>query len=153
MEPARYRDRLGRQGIGGGEGGTGLAADGDLLVRRLVPDELWRFALSLIPGTKPRRQGGGRRRSNDRAVLAAILFVLASGSPWRSLPASFGVAAPTAYRRYGEWTANGLWAQLDAAVRRESGNAELADWTAGIVAASRLRGINQDPSSGTAAEL
>lgn len=124
-----------------------MAADDDLLVRRLVPDELWRFAVSLIPGTKPRRQGGGRRRSDDRAVLAAILFVLASESSWRSLPASFGVAVPTAYRRYGEWTAHGLWAQLDAAVRRESGNAELADWTAAIVTASRLRDVNQGSSS------
>ncbi|MFJ5031055.1 transposase [Streptomyces sp. NPDC088560] len=37
-------------------------------------------------------------------MLAAILFVAASGCTWRQTPESFGPAWSTGYRRFGEWT-------------------------------------------------
>ncbi|MFG2888094.1 transposase [Streptomyces sp. NPDC048248] len=37
-------------------------------------------------------QGGGRARAGDRGVLAAILFVAATGCMWRQLPSLFGPA-------------------------------------------------------------
>ena len=39
---------------------------------------------------------------DDRAVLAAILYVLQTGCAWSALPASFGVSVATAHRRFAE---------------------------------------------------
>lgn len=52
---------------------------------RLVPDELWALVEPLIPMAPVRRQGGGIRRVDDRAVFTAIVFVLTSGCAWRDL--------------------------------------------------------------------
>ncbi|MGH3439995.1 MAG: transposase [Sciscionella sp.] len=114
-------------------------AAGDALARRLVPDVLWQLAAPLIPGTARRPQGGGRRRVDDRAILAAVLFVIASGCSWRGIPDCLGVAVPTAYRRFVEWHDAGLWQRLDAEVRRQVDGPELAAWTGAIVAAAPAR--------------
>jgi transposase len=37
---------------------------------------------------------------DSRAVLAAIVSVLTAGCAWRPLPPGFGVALPTAHRRF-----------------------------------------------------
>jgi transposase len=102
------------------------------LSRRLLPDELWELAYPLIPLAKVRPQGGGRSRVGDRAVFVAVVFVLTSGCAWRRLPDSFGIAVPTAYRRFVEWTGVRLWDNLyDAAV--DAGCAgPLVDWCAAI---------------------
>jgi transposase len=63
----------------------------DRLAERLVPDGLWEIVEPLIPPSPVRRQGGGRRRVDDRAVFTAIVFVLTSGCAWRYLPPTFGV--------------------------------------------------------------
>jgi transposase len=61
-----------------------------------------------------RAQGGGRARVEDRRVFVAIVYVLTAHCAWRRTPACFGVAVPTVYRRYGEWTRAGLWDRLAA---------------------------------------
>ena len=63
----------------------------DRLSLRLVPDELWALVEPLIPGFKPRPQGGGTAPLPARAVFTAIVYVLTSGCAWRDLPPSFGV--------------------------------------------------------------
>jgi transposase len=64
----------------------------------------------VIPVTAPRPQGGGKRRADDRAVLAAIVYLVQAGCSWRKLPATlFGVSRPTVHRRFTEWTRAGLW--------------------------------------------
>ncbi|MFC4996329.1 transposase [Dactylosporangium cerinum] len=48
------------------------------------------------PVPPPRPQGGGKRRADDRAVLAALLYMVQAGCSWRKLPvAFFGVSRPT----------------------------------------------------------
>lgn len=113
-------------------------ATGDALARRLVPDELWRLAEPLVPSAKVRPQGGGRVRIDHRAVFVSVVFVLTSGCAWRAMPVYFGIAAPTAYRRYVEWTQCGLFTQLRSAAAIGS-NGELAGWTAAIAAAAAAR--------------
>ncbi len=88
----------------------------DSLSRRLVPDELWALVEPLIPSAKVRPQGGGRSRTDPRAVFTAIVFVLTSGCAWRHLPPSFGVSVPTAHRTFTEWTEAGLWRRFHHAV-------------------------------------
>lgn len=115
----------------------------DALARRIVPDELWRVTDSLIPPAKVRPQGGGRPRVDDRAVLAGVVFVLTSGSSWRQLPASLGVAAPTAYRRFVEWSQSGLFARLPAAARLADLDDDLVGWVDAIAEAA---GTRSDPA-------
>lgn len=44
------------------------------IVERLVPDGLWEIFLEVAPAPPARTQGGGRRRCDDRGVLAAVIF-------------------------------------------------------------------------------
>jgi transposase len=58
----------------------------------LVPEQLWQAIRPLLP-TPPRRYGG-RRRVDDRACLAGIVYQLRTGIPWRLLPTrQLGAAA------------------------------------------------------------
>lgn len=76
------------------------------------PEPLWLLAYPLLPEAPQRHQGGGRRRLNDRAVLAAILYVLRTGCAWSALPSSFGVSAATAHRRFTEWVEAAVFTHL-----------------------------------------
>lgn len=104
------------------------------LSRRLVPDELWALAKPLIPVPKARPQGGGRSRVGDRSVFVAVVFVLSSGCAWRRLPSAFGIAVPTAYRRFVEWNTVGLWDSLYqvAAENADAADPSLVEWVRAI---------------------
>jgi hypothetical protein len=49
------------------------------MIRTWAPDDFWEAAQPLIPVPAPRRQGGGKRRADDRAVLAAIVYLVQAG--------------------------------------------------------------------------
>jgi transposase len=52
-----------------------------------------------LPAKRP--QGGGRRRVDDRAVLAVIVYLVQAGCSWWKLPAAmFGVSWATAHRPF-----------------------------------------------------
>ncbi|MCP2330087.1 putative transposase of IS4/5 family (DUF4096) [Actinoalloteichus cyanogriseus DSM 43889] len=114
------------------------AAPGDL-ARRLVPDWLWELVEPTLPTPRPRPQGGGRARVNERAVLTAIVFVLTSGCAWRDLPASFSVSAPTAHRRFQEWSNAGVWQRLQGAVRRGGLDQAERVWARSVLTAAAAR--------------
>jgi transposase len=128
----------------------------DDLSRRLVPDELWAIAAPLLPEHGVRRQGGGRRRAGDRAVLTAIVFVLTSGCSWRQLPPSFGVSVPTAHRRFQEWTQAGVWRRLHRAVLDKLGAEGELDWARAIIDGASVRAkrgdLPPDPTPSTEAK-
>jgi transposase len=85
-------------------------------IAQWAPDWLWALAVPLIPAGPVRPQGGGRRRVDDRRVLAAVLYLTQAGYSWWKLPEElFGVTRATAHRRFAEWTAAGLWEQLHRA--------------------------------------
>jgi transposase len=49
----------------------------------LVPDGLWQRVAPLLPAAPARRyRYPGRKRADDRAALAGIVFVLKSGIAW-----------------------------------------------------------------------
>ncbi|WP_433351324.1 transposase [Micromonospora sp. CA-111912] len=60
----------------------------------------------MLPPHPEKRQGGRRSRSDDRATLAAILYVLESGCSRRKLPGSFPVHWRTTHRRFAQWVAS-----------------------------------------------
>ena len=56
------------------------------MARPLVSDELWELIEPVIPKVPRRQRFPGRKRLDDRKVLAGILFVLQTGIPWEYLP-------------------------------------------------------------------
>lgn len=109
------------------------------LVERLVPYRLWQLISPELPEWKRRRQGGGTEPRDDRTSLAAVVFVLVSGCPWRELPPVFGVSRATAHRRFAAWTAAGVWEALGAITASEDGwDRELA-WLDKVCRAALLR--------------
>jgi len=106
----------------------------------LAPAALWQYAQDLLPPAPARPQGGGAQRIDEQAVFAAVTYVLVTESPWRALPRVFGVSWQNTHRRFAQWTGQGLWERLCAAVP-EVAAPELHAW-AGIVATTaqaRLR--------------
>ncbi len=109
-------------------------------VEKWCPEPVWLLACSLLPDAPQRHQGGGRRRLDDRAVLAAILYVLQTGCAWSALPASFGVSAPTAHRRFTEWVEAEVFARLHQMMLDLLGSAGAVDWSRASVDAMQGQG-------------
>ena len=79
------------------------------MVGELVPDTFLQRMAPLLPPPRPKKQLG-RPRTDDRAALEAIVFVLRSRNPWAMLPRKqFGLSGMTAWRRLEEWTRAGVW--------------------------------------------
>lgn len=96
------------------------------VVAQWAPDWLWEVAAPLIPAAPLRPQGGGRRRVDDRRLLAAVLYLAQTGQSWWLLPeAAFGVTRATAHRRFTEWSAAGLWDQLHRVVTERLATADI----------------------------
>jgi LacI family transcriptional regulator len=116
----------------GGRRSSGIAA----AVSQWVPDPLWEIAAPLLPPARTRPQGGGRRRAEDRAALAAILYVTSSGDSWRALPSDmFGVSRATGHRRFAEWRQSGTFRRLHEAARQRTADTDGSGWPRATLAA------------------
>ena len=51
-----------------------------------LTDNEWAYVEPLIPPAKP---GGGKRRTDMRAVMNAVMYILSTGCQWRYLPKDF----------------------------------------------------------------
>ncbi|WP_415361991.1 transposase [Saccharothrix sp. BKS2] len=124
----------------------------DDLVERLVPPGLWTLVQPRIPGWEARKQGGGTGPRDDRASLAAVVFVLVTGCAWRHLPPVFGVSKATAHRRFRHWTSAGLWTSLTDVAPSDLGGDREFEWLRTIVGAAvrRAAAVDDGPDrSGT----
>ena len=110
-------------------------------VEKWCPESLWLLAQPLLPDAPQRHQCGGRRRLDDRVVLAAILYVLRTGCPWSALPASFGVSTPTAHRRFTEWVEADVFARLYQTMLDLLGSAGAIDWSRASVDGMQVRAV------------
>lgn len=122
----------------------------------LAPGALWPHARLLLPPPPVRPQGGGAQRIDEHAMFAAIIYVLVTESPWRSLPRVFGVSWQNCHRRFVQWTRDGLWERLTVAVP-EGASPQLHAWArlAEDRAQTRLRESTRvpgEPATPTAAE-
>ena len=52
------------------------------MAKPLVSDELWELVEPLLPKVERRYRFPGRKRIDDRKVLAGIVYVLKTGIPW-----------------------------------------------------------------------
>ena len=73
----------------------------------------WELLAPLIP---PEKEGGRHRSVAMPEVVNAIFYVLRSGCAWRLLPHDFP-AWQTVYGYFNRWRQDGLWEQLNAALR------------------------------------
>ncbi|MFK7931721.1 MAG: DUF6596 domain-containing protein, partial [Myxococcota bacterium] len=64
------------------------------------------WAWSRVKALFPKRKGRGRPARSDRLLLDAVLWVLATGRPWRELPPEMG-PWQTAYHRFRMWENDG----------------------------------------------
>ena len=51
------------------------------------------------------------REGKDRVMLNGMLWILATGAPWRDLPEKFGFWN-TVYQRFKRWSDLGLWQKI-----------------------------------------
>ncbi len=88
-----------------------------------------------LPSQKVRT---GRRAEDHRTVVASILRILRSGSPWRALPERHGswksVSSPF-YRRKKA----GVWDRVLAEVQRQADAEGRLDWTLHVVDSTVVR--------------
>src|SRR5438874_10193532 len=101
--------------------------------RHELTDLEWEQLAPLLPPRKP-----GRPRQDDRRVLNAILWKLATGAPWRDLPERYS-PWQTAYTRFRRWTRAGVWDRLFAAVQQQADAAGEIDWSLHFVDGTVIR--------------
>ena len=75
------------------------------MVRRWLRDDQWERLESMLPG---KAGDPGRTGEDNRLFIEAVLWVARTGSPWRDLPAEFGLWN-SLYKRFGRWSNNGTW--------------------------------------------
>jgi transposase len=116
------------------------------MIRTWAPDDFWRVAQPLIPVPARRPQGGGKRRADDRAVLAEIVYLVQAGCSWPKLPAAlFGISRATAHRRFTEWTNAGLWERLHQQFLHQFGVIGEIDWSGAVVDSIAVRAEKGNP--------
>lgn len=74
-------------------------------------DNEWELVEALFCAKPARSERRGRPRAETRAVLNAVLWVLATGDGWSRLPGRYP-SAPTCRRRLDEWQADGTLSEV-----------------------------------------
>ena len=103
-----------------------------------LTDAEWERLATVIPGAKP---GGRPRKTDMRAAMNAILYLLRTGCPWRYLPRDGFPPRSTVYnifrkfQREGAWEA--IWAELHMALRERMGRE--ASPSAGVIDSQTLK--------------
>jgi transposase len=108
----------------------------------ILSDELWRRIEPLLPKPKKKRhiQHAGRKPTDPRKVMTGILFVLQTGIPWKSLPATSDFpSGHTCRRRLIEWQLRGVWRRLWQSLLAELQSQGQLNWQRGVVDSSSVR--------------
>jgi len=112
------------------------------MAAELLPDELWIEIEPLLPPPPPPSPKGGRPPVDNQAALKGILFVLRFGIPWQALPYDlFGVSGSSCWRRFAEWTEQGVWQELHRRVLNRLGKAGGIDHAHGVVDSASIRAL------------
>lgn len=100
-----------------------------------LTDAQWEKLRPLLPPQKPRT---GRPAKDHRTVLEGILWVLRTGSPWRSLPERYG-SWKTVSSRFYRWQKAGVWERVLADLQRRADADGRLDWTLHFVDSTVVR--------------
>lgn len=115
------------------------------IVERLVPDGLWEIFHAVAPEPPVRAQVGGRRRCDDRADLAAIIFVATSGCTRRQLPPVFGASWQTVHRRFTAWSSARVWGKLHRVLLDRLGGSGELDWSGCAIDSASFQAVKGGP--------
>src|ERR1039457_2875555 len=85
------------------------------MVRRWLRDDQWQRLESKLPG---KAGDPGRTGEDNRLFIEAVLWIARTGSPWRNLPAEFGLWN-SVYKRFGRWSNNGVLQRVFAALAKD----------------------------------
>jgi transposase len=77
-----------------------------------LTDEEWARVEPLIPPAKP---GGGKRRTDMRAVMNGVLYVLSTGCQWSCLPKEFPPRS-TVHNYFIWWQCDGVLDRIHRAL-------------------------------------
>ena len=69
-----------------------------------LTDHEWAYVEPLIPPAKP---GGGKRRTDMRAVMDGVMYILSTGCQWRYLPKDFPPYS-TVHHYFVWWQCDGV---------------------------------------------
>jgi len=103
--------------------------------RHALTDAQWERLHPVLP---PRSVGRGRPRADDRTIVNGIVWRLATGIPWRDLPASFGPWR-TVYSRFRRWQAAGVWDRVLATLQADGDARGDLDWSLHFVDGTTVR--------------
>jgi len=109
--------------------GSWMEADVNLPQPQLT-DEQWLLVSDVFPVPVPDPRGG-RPRTDARRCLEGILWVLRSGARWKDLPRSFP-SYVTCWRRFVEWSSNGVWDQAWRELVKQLDRRGDVDWEQGF---------------------
>src|SRR6266853_1850607 len=71
-----------------------------------LTDDEWAYVAPLIPPPKP---GGGKRRTDMRAVMNGVMYILSTGCQWRYLPKDFPPYSTVHTSFFGwQWDGGGI---------------------------------------------
>ena len=84
------------------------------MVRAQLDDGQWSKVEAVIEA----QRGAGRRGTNDRNFIEAVLWWRRTGVPWRDLPDAFG-PWKTVFNRFDRWAKAGRWARLFEALQTD----------------------------------
>ena len=77
-----------------------------------MPDWLWERIAPLLPEPPSHPLGCHNPRVADRSAMEAILLVLRTGMQWNALDATGICSCSSAHRRFQEWRAAGVFAEI-----------------------------------------
>jgi len=100
-----------------------------------LTDVQWAKLHPLLPPQKPRT---GRPAKDHLAILNGILWILRTGSPWRSLPEGYG-SWKTVSSRFYRWQKAGIWDRILVALQRQADAEGRLDWTLHFVDSTVVR--------------
>ena len=80
------------------------------MVRFWLRDDQFERIEAMLPG---KRCDPGRTAADNRLFVEAVLWIARTGSPWRDLPAEFGLWNSN-YQRFARWSQLGVWHRLFA---------------------------------------
>src|SRR5690242_16404456 len=103
--------------------------------RHELTDAQW---LKLAPLLPPQKPPVGRPNHPHRRILNGILWILATGAPWRDLPERFGPWHTIASRFY-RWRRSGIWQRLLAALQELADRRGELDWSLHFLDSTTVR--------------
>src|ERR1700760_4560733 len=103
--------------------------------RHALTDEQWEAVKPLIPRRTART---GRLPRDERLMLDGIMWILATGAPWRDLPERFG-PWNTVYDYFRNWRKAGVFASIVAALQIKLDQQGYIDWDLWCVDGASVR--------------